>query len=170
MSAANTGDVGLKINRRKGNQDNTDFSDKQVEADHSAFGWRYCYWHPNSSLPQFASAFCDAAMTPEDIKMAQDTAVRLNAKPGVKAGDQAMWQNPKSGAHGVVDIHEVVTAASPLSGGHKSKTLQQVFCQALQGRSCKLVDVGQLNPSHQARADRSVWQPRQDPSGGCRTW
>jgi hypothetical protein len=46
-------------------------------------------------------------MSPEDIEMAQDTAASLYTNPGVKVGEQAKWQNPESGAEGLVEILKV---------------------------------------------------------------
>jgi len=61
----------------------------------------------NPASAQYGHFFNDAQMTPEDIDMASKAAEKLYSRQGVKTGDRASWDNPKSGHKGVVDVLEV---------------------------------------------------------------
>ena len=60
----------------------------------------------------------DTGLTPADIEMATAAAETLYARSGVKPGDSGSWENPETGAKGVVEVTGVDGAASCVSFRH----------------------------------------------------
>ncbi|MFY0691313.1 MAG: hypothetical protein JXR14_05240 [Paracoccaceae bacterium] len=62
------------------------------------------------SHAQFAHFARDAALTPDDIGLAKDSAKALYTKPGVQPGETLYWENEESGARGLVEVVAVEEA------------------------------------------------------------
>lgn len=94
---------------------------------------------------QLAKILRETNLTQDDMKLANGAAQSLFEKSGVARGQQASWQNPESGATGVVEVLDLEQGGKCITVRHVTQPQDKPQRQ-FKMRRCKDGDIWTLAP------------------------